>query len=138
VLFESLGEDFAELMPPNALNPSGYRFVGHLLVDAAIFAVSALFFQQIGSFDKNVQARSSGRLTAGQSTTRLVERRHRLQRAISSRTGRRYTTKNLGTRISKITLETIGVEIRCLRARLADFPSRPEQCGDRAQFRDQE
>jgi integrase len=30
---------------------------------------------------------------------------------ISSRTGRRYTTKNLGTRISKITLETIGVDV---------------------------
>jgi integrase len=30
---------------------------------------------------------------------------------ISSRTGRRYTTKNLGTRISKITLETIGIDV---------------------------
>jgi len=30
---------------------------------------------------------------------------------ISSRTGRRYTTKNLGTQISKITLETIGVDV---------------------------
>jgi integrase len=30
---------------------------------------------------------------------------------ISSRTGRRYTTKNLGTRISNITLETIGVDV---------------------------
>jgi integrase len=30
---------------------------------------------------------------------------------ISSRTGRRYTTKNLGTRISKITLEAIGVDV---------------------------
>jgi len=30
---------------------------------------------------------------------------------ISSRTGRRYTTKNLGTRISHITLETIGVDV---------------------------
>src|SRR4029077_14612113 len=30
---------------------------------------------------------------------------------ISSRTGGRYTTKNLGTRISKITLETIGVDV---------------------------
>jgi integrase len=30
---------------------------------------------------------------------------------ISSQTGRRYTTKNLGTRISKITLETIGVDV---------------------------
>jgi integrase len=30
---------------------------------------------------------------------------------VSSQTGRRYTTKNLGTRISKITLETIGVDV---------------------------
>ena len=30
---------------------------------------------------------------------------------ISSRTGRRYTTKNLGTQISKITFETIGVDV---------------------------
>jgi len=30
---------------------------------------------------------------------------------ISSRTGRSYTTKNLGTLISKITLETIGVDV---------------------------
>lgn len=30
---------------------------------------------------------------------------------ISSRTGGRYTTKNLGTRISKITFETIGVDV---------------------------
>jgi site-specific recombinase XerD len=30
---------------------------------------------------------------------------------ISSRTGGRYTTKNLGTRISKITLETIGIDV---------------------------
>jgi len=30
---------------------------------------------------------------------------------ISSRTGRRYTTKNLGTRISKITLETVGIDV---------------------------
>jgi integrase len=30
---------------------------------------------------------------------------------ISSRTGRPYTTKNLGTRISNITLETIGVDV---------------------------
>jgi integrase len=30
---------------------------------------------------------------------------------IASRTGRRYTTKNLGTRISKITLETIGIDV---------------------------
>jgi integrase len=30
---------------------------------------------------------------------------------ISSRTGRRYTTKNLGTRISNITLETVGVDV---------------------------
>jgi integrase len=30
---------------------------------------------------------------------------------ISSRTGRRYTTKNLGTQISKITLETIGIDV---------------------------
>ena len=30
---------------------------------------------------------------------------------ISWRTGRRYTTKNLGTQISKITLETIGVDV---------------------------
>jgi integrase len=30
---------------------------------------------------------------------------------ISSRTGRRYTTKNLGTQISKITVETIGVDV---------------------------
>lgn len=30
---------------------------------------------------------------------------------ISSRTGRRYTTKNLGTRISDITLEAIGVDV---------------------------
>jgi integrase len=30
---------------------------------------------------------------------------------ISSLTGRRYTTKNLGTRISKITLETIGIDV---------------------------
>jgi integrase len=30
---------------------------------------------------------------------------------ISSRTGGRYTTKNLGTQISKITLETIGVDV---------------------------
>src|SRR5271168_1242313 len=30
---------------------------------------------------------------------------------ISSRTGQRYTTKNLGTLISKITLQTIGVDV---------------------------
>jgi site-specific recombinase XerD len=30
---------------------------------------------------------------------------------ISSRTGRRFTSKNLGTLISKITLETIGVDV---------------------------
>jgi integrase len=30
---------------------------------------------------------------------------------ISSRTGGRFTTKNLGTLISKITLETIGVDV---------------------------
>jgi integrase len=30
---------------------------------------------------------------------------------ISSRTGRRYTTKNLGTLITKISLETIGVDV---------------------------
>jgi site-specific recombinase XerD len=30
---------------------------------------------------------------------------------ISSRIGRRYTTKNLGTRISNFTLETIGVYV---------------------------
>jgi len=30
---------------------------------------------------------------------------------ISSRTGQRYTTKNLGTLISKITRQTIGVDV---------------------------
>ncbi len=30
---------------------------------------------------------------------------------ISSRTGQRYTTKNLGTLISKITLQTVGVDV---------------------------
>ena len=30
---------------------------------------------------------------------------------ISSRTGQRYTTKNLGTLISKITLQTIGADV---------------------------
>jgi hypothetical protein len=43
VLFESLGENFAGLLPPNALNPTGYRFVGHLIVDAAIFEFHAVW-----------------------------------------------------------------------------------------------
>src|SRR5262245_17499728 len=30
---------------------------------------------------------------------------------ISSRTGQRYTTKNLGTLISKVTLQTVGVDV---------------------------
>jgi hypothetical protein len=29
-------------LPPNALNPSDYRFVGHLIVDAAIFEFHAV------------------------------------------------------------------------------------------------
>jgi site-specific recombinase XerD len=58
-----------------------------------------------------VPASAYGTDSSVRANQRLDPGRKRTPFWISSTTGRRMTTKNLGTLISKITLETIGVDV---------------------------